>query len=361
MINIGGRVVKTGLAAGLSVFIARLFDLEPAVFAALISTLSVQRSFANSLRRSFNIVMSVIAGSFIGAAFAFSFGSNPLAITIATIIMIAVCLKLNWQDQIVLSVVTVLTLMEFESQNFLSFTVQRLLVGLIGAFCGILLNIPFMPYHKKNLEEKLSSIDQKSREILNSYTERIHPERRRVINFSCDNIAERIKDLKDDIDEGTELAKLLREEQRYRFIPDTPPEKYIQNLYTFSVMADLLDDMNNVVDFVNTDVPHLIPVIRVSNIISYAQRRTMAGKKIPGKTFEKIISNVEKEKWWVALPECESDFHTRSALFYFYIELKKYYRNVGRLHPMPEKSTEKFFLTNKISRYSPLKRKKQSR
>ncbi len=361
MINIGGRIVKTGIAAGLSVFIARLFSLEPAVFAALISTLSVQRSFANSLRRSFNIVMSVVAGSLIGAVFAFTFGSNPLAITIATIIMITVCLKLNWQDQIVLSVVTVLTLMEFDSQNFLNFTVQRLLVGLIGAFCGILLNIPFMPYHKKNLEEKLQTIDEKSRNILETFIERINPEKRKDINFSCDNVAENIKSLRDEINEGIELAKLLQEEQRYRFVPDTPPEKYLQNLHTFSVIADLLQDMNNVVDFVKTDVPHLVPVIRVSNLIGQAQKRVMTGRKIPANTIEKIITNVEKKSWWAAPPDCESDFHTRSALFYFYIELKKYFRNVSRLHPMPQKTKEKLFLTNIISRFSPLKRRKQSR
>lgn len=349
MIRIGGRIVKTGIAAGLSVFIARILNLEPAIFACLISTLSVQRSFYNSIMQSMQIVGSVLMGSVIGAVFAFSFGLHPVAVIFATMIMILVCLKLKWQDQIVLSIVTVLTFMEFGSQNFIQFTSHRILLGLIGACCGIILNIPFMPYHKKNVEENLKNIDSKTRDILTCFSNHLNPADKFSLNDS--DIRYELDMLKHQIEDGISFTKLLREEQRYRFMPDNPTEKYLQNFYTFSMLVEILEDMNDAVENINTPVPQLIPVIRFNNLLAKMQKVYFSGYNVPLRKTEDILNNLENKSWWKTLPECEEDFFTRTALLHFFNELKKYYRNMTRLNPFPGDTQDKktFFLFKNIN------------
>ncbi len=333
MIPVGGRVVKTGLAAGLTVYIAHLLNLEAVIFGCLVAILAVQRSFYNSVRQSYEIVMSVLLGSLIGTIFAFSFGLHPLAVITATILMILICLKLKWQDQIILAVVTVLTLMEFEPHNFIYVTGDRIIVGLIGVSVGILLNIPFTPFHRKKVEEKMNNLDRHTRIILNRINDTLVTSGE-VKHTYCRKIEEELHWLRNELEEGMALAKLFREEQRYRFNPDKPSEKYIENFNIFAVLIDDLEDMNNISEYIVEPVPQVIPVARLSRVIVKMQERHFAGYMAPVDYLSNIIDNLEQKEWWRTLPHNEKEFFTRSALFYFFGELKMYYKNIVRLNPL---------------------------
>ncbi len=147
-------------------------------------------------------------------------------------------------------------------------------------------------------------------------------------------IDDKLKELKKTVQEGVALAKMLREEQRYRFVPDTPSEIYLHDFYLFDKLIDNLLELNNLTRYITISVPQAVPLIRISRLICRMQRRYFAGNKVPVTTMDSLMENLECQEWWRTLPHCEDDFYTRAALLHYFAELRKYYHNLNKLTPL---------------------------
>lgn len=325
--NLGGRVIKTVVAVALSVFIAQQLGLERVTFAGIIAIISVQRSLYSSITQAYKKIGSVVLGSLIGGIFAFTFGQNPLAVAAATFVVIQISLRLHLEDNIVLMTITALNLMLFSTGDFFPYAGNQLALALIGAIIGLSLNVLFSPYHKKEVEELLFLADKEMRELLSI----VFQEMKGADKYDQDKFSERLIHIKEEIEEGRRLAKLLQEEQRYRFVEDTPSERYRKAFNILAHQADRIDDLNNLARKIDCCIPQVFPIIKMGRIIAKMQERALKGEPYPYQRFERCMEKKEKEFVEGPLPVNQVEFINQAALLHILSELKKYYRNLRKL------------------------------
>lgn len=143
--KLGARIIKTGIAVTLSIYLATLLGLDPVVFAAVAAVLSVQPS----LYRSWQIILDQLQANLIGAIIAILFtyllGSDPIVVGVVVILVIAINIQLRFESSIPLSIITVIAIMESTTGNFFMFALERFMLIMTGIGASILVNVIFMP------------------------------------------------------------------------------------------------------------------------------------------------------------------------------------------------------------------------
>ncbi|EIT84657.1 hypothetical protein A374_13235 [Fictibacillus macauensis ZFHKF-1] len=141
----GARMIKTGLAITMAIYLATLLGLSTPVFAAIAATFAIQPS----IYRSYQTIIDQVQGNIVGAIFAIvavlTIGNSPFVIGFVVILVIAVNLKLKIEKTISLAVVTVIAIMESQTGDFVSFALGRFLLVMLGVVSAFIVNLVFMP------------------------------------------------------------------------------------------------------------------------------------------------------------------------------------------------------------------------
>ena len=139
--KLGGRVLKTGVAIVFALFIAELLNISSPVFAGIAAIFAIQPS----IYRSYLTIVEQVQGNLIGATvaiiFGLLFGHHIVAIGIAAIIVIGIMMKLKLEKAITLAIVTLIIIMEFQGDNFMTFALIRFGTIMIGVFAACVLLI----------------------------------------------------------------------------------------------------------------------------------------------------------------------------------------------------------------------------
>ncbi|BDH63056.1 UPF0421 protein YgaE [Lysinibacillus sp. PLM2] len=143
--QLGARVLKTGVAIVFALFLAELTNLPSPVFAGIAAIFAIQPS----IYRSYLSIVEQIQGNLIGAGiaviFGLLFGHHIVAIGIATIIVIALMRKFNLESSLSLALVTLVAIMVYEGDSFLEFGAIRFVTVMIGVFAAFVVNLIFLP------------------------------------------------------------------------------------------------------------------------------------------------------------------------------------------------------------------------
>lgn len=143
--QLGARVLKTGVAIVFALFLADLFNLPSPVFAGIAAIFAIQPS----IYRSYLSIIEQIQGNLIGATIAVTFGllfgHHIVAIGIASIILILLMRKFNLESSLSLALVTVVAIMVYEGEGFLQFGVIRFGTVMVGVFAAFIVNLIFIP------------------------------------------------------------------------------------------------------------------------------------------------------------------------------------------------------------------------
>ena len=207
----GARILKTGIAVTLALYITMLFGLEPVTFAAVSAVFAVQPS----VYRSYQTILEQFQGNVIGAVvaiiFTLAFGNEPFVIGFSAILLIAICIKLNIEKTIPLAIVTLIVIMDSSATggNFFLFALSRFAIIMIGVLCSFIVNILFLPpKHDVQLFEK----------ILKN-TEQITQWLRLMIRHDAEHIVlkDALQKIQDELIETNNLYKLYKEERNYFF------------------------------------------------------------------------------------------------------------------------------------------------
>jgi len=148
--KLGARILKTGIAITLALFLASFLNLPSPVFAGISAVFAIQPS----IYRSYLSVVEQIQGNIIGAIIAILFyhifGHDPFIIGLAVIIVIGINLKLKIENTISLSIVTVIAIMETPSEQFIEFSLLRFATIMLGILSAFLVNLIFLPPKYEN-------------------------------------------------------------------------------------------------------------------------------------------------------------------------------------------------------------------
>ncbi|WP_374722564.1 FUSC family protein [Peribacillus tepidiphilus] len=153
--KLGARILKTGIAIILALFLSQLLQLPAPVFAGIAAIFAIQPT----IYRSYLSVLEQIQANLIGAAvaiiFVLVFGNHVFIVGLAAIIVIIINLKLNSGNTIILSLVTVIAIMESQGDDFLQFALIRFSTIMLGILSAFIMNLVFIPpkyetklYHK---------------------------------------------------------------------------------------------------------------------------------------------------------------------------------------------------------------------
>ncbi|WP_066069981.1 FUSC family protein [Neobacillus soli] len=148
--KLGARILKTGIAIVLSLYLGQLLHSPAPVFAAIAAIFAIQPT----IYRSYLTIIEQIQGNIIGALLAVIFvlliGNHFIVIGLAAIIVIIINLKLKLENTIGLSLVTLISIMETQSGSFIQFAGIRFSTIMIGVFSAFIVNLVFMPPKYEN-------------------------------------------------------------------------------------------------------------------------------------------------------------------------------------------------------------------
>jgi len=150
--KLGARIIKTGLAIVLSLYLSQLLGLKPISMAAVASAFAIQPSVYRSWQSIVDNVQANIIGAVIASIFVLTIGNHPIVIGLAVIVVIVIQLKLKLNNTITLSAVTVILIMSGTPahQNFLIFAGNRLILVLLGVVSSFIVNLVFLPPNYEN-------------------------------------------------------------------------------------------------------------------------------------------------------------------------------------------------------------------
>lgn len=205
--KLGARIIKTGIAVCLSLYLATLLGLDPIVFAALASVLAIQPSLYRSWQNVLDQLQSNTIGAILAITFTYFLGNDPFVVGLVVIIVIAINIQLRFEKSITLSIVTVIAIMESSQTEFIWFALDRFLLILIGIGSSALVNVLFLP---PKYEDKLYSKIQEVNTHLLSYL--------RASNWNeleDKTVREETKRLKGEIVQLEQVYTLFKEERTY--------------------------------------------------------------------------------------------------------------------------------------------------
>jgi uncharacterized membrane protein YgaE (UPF0421/DUF939 family) len=160
--KLGARILKTGIAITLALFLATLIGLPAPVFAGIAAVFAIQPS----IYRSYLSVIEQFQANVIGAVFAvifvLLFGNDPFIIGLTAIIVIGLNIKLKIEKTISVSIVTVIAIMESPGEQFIEFSLLRFSTIMLGILSAFIVNLVFIPpkYEKKLYDQNVEQTEE---------------------------------------------------------------------------------------------------------------------------------------------------------------------------------------------------------
>lgn len=205
--KLGARIIKTGIAVSLSLYIAMIFNLEPILFAAVAAVLSIQPSLYRSWQNVLEQVQANLIGAILAISFSYFLGNDPIIVGLVVILVIAINIHLKMDKSIALAIITVIAIMESTTGNFFLFALDRFLLILIGIGSSVLVNAIFLPpKYEDRLYAKIHHMNQSMLSYLRSSTSN---------EFDDKTLREEVQRLKEELTAIDQLYLLYKEERTY--------------------------------------------------------------------------------------------------------------------------------------------------
>lgn len=205
--KLGARMLKTGIAITLALYIAQLLDLPSPIFTGIAAIFAIQPT----IYRSYLSVVEQVQGNIIGALLAITFyllfGSHLLIVGLAAIVAIVIMVKLRLENSIRLALVTIIVIMEAPAEQFLYFASLRtfsIFIGIVSAFAVNFIFLP--PKYETKLFQSISGV-----------TEDIVKWIRLTTRFASEDqlLKKDIGSIKKRITQVNQLYSMYEEERRY--------------------------------------------------------------------------------------------------------------------------------------------------
>ncbi|GIP40053.1 UPF0421 protein YgaE [Paenibacillus sp. J31TS4] len=153
----GARVLKTGVAVTLALYLCALFELKPPIIAAVAAIFTMLPSIYRSWRHILDQVQTNALGAILALLASQFFSSEPIAIGLVCIMVIMICLALKMESTIGLTLVTVIAIMD--APGHWTFALNRFLIILIGIFSAFVVNLVFLPpKHEETFHQQLGEV-----------------------------------------------------------------------------------------------------------------------------------------------------------------------------------------------------------
>ncbi|GGF84853.1 UPF0421 protein YgaE [Paenibacillus albidus] len=153
----GARILKTGLAVTLSLYLSALLHFTSPVGAAIAAIFAMQPSIYRSWRYFLDQIQTSTMGAVIALLGGMLLSNEPIAVGLVCILVIMISMKMNRADTIGLTLVTVISVMEASGQW--EFALTRFLLTLTGIISAFVINIAvFPPQPRKQYIKQIENV-----------------------------------------------------------------------------------------------------------------------------------------------------------------------------------------------------------
>lgn len=160
---VGARIIKTGIAVTITMFICKLLKLEPAFFGAVSAVINMQPSLFLSFKTAKEQILVHILGVTAGLVTGYLLGGNPISMGLITILIIFVYMKSNLENGITMGIVAAVFVLGSSSEEFLPHALSRTGVIFTGLSTAMLVNILLWPpRHEERFTTKLKESNEKA-------------------------------------------------------------------------------------------------------------------------------------------------------------------------------------------------------
>ncbi|MET3576302.1 aromatic acid exporter family protein [Bhargavaea ullalensis] len=161
--KLGARILKTGVAIVLALFLAQTLHLPTPLFAGIAAIFAIQPSIYRSYRTIVQQVQGNVIGAVVAFVFALIFGDHLVGVGFAAVVIIAIMLKFKLENAITLALVMMIGIMELPgNQDFYMYAGLRFFTMLTGILAAFLVNMLFLPpkYETKLFQAIQSTEDE---------------------------------------------------------------------------------------------------------------------------------------------------------------------------------------------------------
>jgi uncharacterized membrane protein YgaE (UPF0421/DUF939 family) len=153
---IGARVLKTGIAVAITMFLCKSLGLEPAFFGAVSAVINMQPSIYLTLRAARDQIFVHLLGVAAGFFFGYFLGVNPFSAGLIVILLIPIYIKLRLHSGITMGIVAALFVLSSSTEEFLVHALARSGVIFVGLGSAMIVNVLLWPpRYTKLFKEKL--------------------------------------------------------------------------------------------------------------------------------------------------------------------------------------------------------------
>ncbi|GAB6085849.1 FUSC family protein [Alkaliphilus crotonatoxidans] len=153
--KIGLRTIKTGIAIGLTMLMAKLLKIEYPFFAMIAAFIAIQPTVSDSWRVGLNRMLGTFIGAAIGLVFVVLVPGNFVFGGLGMILLIYIMNKLHWNESINIAGVVFMAVFLNLSEGHVSYAIHRLQDTFLGIAVAVAVNYLIYPptYDNKALEE----------------------------------------------------------------------------------------------------------------------------------------------------------------------------------------------------------------
>lgn len=172
----GARIIKTGLAVALSMFICDYFNIQPALFAGAATVLNMQPSVIQSISNAREQLSVHFLSIAIAIILGLTLGPNPIVMGLSTMIIIYSCNKLKLRSAISGGVMASIFILNAPQAQFLNHATMRSMAIFIGLGVALAVNLTIappryrLPFIRKLIELN-TNIKDIFKEAVNCYLE----------------------------------------------------------------------------------------------------------------------------------------------------------------------------------------------
>lgn len=139
----GARILKTGMAVTLALYLSALLQFPSPVGAAIAAIFAMQPSIYRSWRYFLDQLTTSTMGAILALLGGMLLSNEPIAVGLVCILVIMISIKIDRADTISLTLVTVITVMEASGEW--EFALNRFLLTLTGIVSAFVINIIVVP------------------------------------------------------------------------------------------------------------------------------------------------------------------------------------------------------------------------
>lgn len=155
---LGGRIVKTGVAVFLTALICFWLNWPP-VFAVITAIVTLEPTVTDSIKKGVVRFPASVIGSGYAVILISLFGNSTITYTLAAVLTIATCFKLNLHAGLLVATLTAVTMVEVIESNYLLAFLTRLGTTSIGLLVSTGVNMfVFPPDYRKDIVGNIQSI-----------------------------------------------------------------------------------------------------------------------------------------------------------------------------------------------------------